>query len=108
MDPTALELLFQRPPAQGELLRAKGVATFPGWPPRNDGSDRWAFQVADGRVEILPLPPLSNGELAPRLAVIIGTCLDLPHWKKALRELERPPAGARHKVLLGGAQESVS
>ena len=101
VDPVALERLFQQTPAQGELLRAKGVATFPDWPPRNDGSDRWAFQVADGRVEILPLPPLSNGALAPLLAVIIGTNLDLPSWKKSLRDLERPPAGARHKVLLG-------
>ena len=100
VDPVALELLFQRPPAQGELLRAKGVATFPGWPPRNDGSDRWAFQVADGRVEILPLPLLSSGELAPLVAVIIGTGLDLPGWKQSLRELERPSAGARHKVTL--------
>jgi G3E family GTPase len=101
VDPAALELLFQRKPARGELLRAKGVAAFPGWPPRNDGSDRWAFQVADGRVEILPLPPLSSGELAPLLAVIIGTGLDFQAWKKDLRELERPPVGARRKVSLG-------
>jgi len=101
VDPASLEELFLRKPLQGDLLRAKGVATFPGWPPRNDGSDRWAFQVADGRVEILPLPPLSTGELAPRVAVIIGTGLDFAQWKKALRELERPPAGARRRVSLG-------
>lgn len=101
VDPEALEALFLRPPAQGELLRAKGVATFLGWPPRGDGSDRWAFQMADGRVEILPLPPLSSGELAPMLAVIIGTGLDFPSWKKQLRGLERPPAGARRRVSLG-------
>jgi hypothetical protein len=77
------------------------VATFPDWPPRNDGSDRWAFQVADGRVEILPLPRLSNGQLAPLVAVIIGTGLDLPAWQRNLRELERPPAGARRKRSLG-------
>ena len=100
VDPAALELLFLRKPSRGELLRAKGVASFPGWPPRNDGSDRWAFQVADGRVEILPLPPLANGELAPWVAVIIGTELDLPDWKQNLRALERPAAGARRKVLL--------
>ncbi|HWQ09504.1 MAG TPA: hypothetical protein VN436_10365, partial [Holophaga sp.] len=80
---------------------AKGVAAFAGWPPRNDGSDRWAFQVADGRVEILPLPPLSSGELAPRVAVVIGTGLDFQAWQRELRELERPPAGARRKVVLG-------
>lgn len=101
VDPVALETLFQRRPEQGELLRAKGVASFAGWQPRNDGSDRWAFQVADGRVEIMPLPPLSDGNLAPRMAVIIGTHLDLPSWRKALRELERPPQGSRRKVSLG-------
>ena len=101
VDPDALERLFQQRPAQGELLRAKGVAAFAGWPPRHDGSDRWAFQVADGRVEILPLAPLSSGELAPRVAVVIGTGLDFPAWQRSLRELERPPAGARRKVVLG-------
>lgn len=101
VDPAALESLFQRRPAQGELLRAKGVASFAGWSPRDDGSDRWAFQVADGRVEILPLPPLSSGGLSPRVAVVIGTNLDLPGWKRDLRELERPPLGARRKVALG-------
>jgi G3E family GTPase len=101
VDPAALEELFQRRPEQGELLRAKGVASFAGWPPRNDGSDRWAFQVADGRVEILPLPPQSDGALAPRVAVVIGTGLDLAAWRKTLRALERAPAGARRKVSLG-------
>jgi G3E family GTPase len=101
VDPAALEALFQDRPAQGELLRAKGIASFDGWPPRNDGSDRWAFQVADGRTEILPLAPLSSGELAARVAVVIGTGLDLHQWKRRLRELERPPAGARRKVVLG-------
>jgi G3E family GTPase len=101
VDPGALEELFLLKPGQGELLRAKGVATFQGWPPRNDGSDRWAFQVADGRVEILPLPPLSSGDLAAPVAVVIGTGLDFSAWRKALRALERPPAGARHKVSLG-------
>lgn len=100
VDPTGLEELFQRPPAQGELLRAKGIAVFEGWPKRNDGSDRWAFQVADNRVEITPLPPLSDGSLAPLVAVVIGTGLDLKAWRKALRELESPPKGARRKVVL--------
>jgi len=104
VDPAALEALFLSKPLLGELLRAKGVASFQGWEPRNDGSDRWAFQVADGRVEILPLPPLSGGEPAPRVAVIIGTGLDFPLWKRTLRELERPPAGARHR----GARHRVS
>lgn len=100
VDPEALQELFLHRPDQGELLRAKGIASFAGWPIRDDGSDRWAFQVADGRVEILPLLPLSTGELAPRMAVVIGTHLDLPAWRKALRELERPPAGGRRKVAL--------
>lgn len=101
VDPAALEALFLRPPAQGELLRAKGVASFAGWPERNDGSDRWAFQVADGRVEILPLGRLSNGEPAARIAVVIGTGLDLDTWRKDLRALECVPRGARRKVMLG-------
>jgi G3E family GTPase len=101
VDPAALETLFQQRPAQGELLRAKGIASFEGWPPRNDGSDRWAFQVADSRVEIIPLPLLSSGELAPRVAVVIGTGLDLTQWRRELRDLERPPVGARRKVVLG-------
>jgi G3E family GTPase len=101
VDPEALEALFLRPPGQGELLRAKGIASFAGWPARNDGSDRWAFQVADGRVEILPLPLMPSGELAPRVAVIIGTGLDLTTWRRQLRELERAPSGVKRKVVLG-------
>ncbi|MBP1627776.1 MAG: GTP-binding protein [Holophagaceae bacterium] len=100
VDPAALEELFLRPAGQGELLRAKGVAAFDGWAKRNDGSDRWAFQVADRRVEITPLPAFADGTLAPLVAVVIGTGLDLLAWRKALRELERPPKGARRKVVL--------
>ncbi len=100
VDPEALERLFLERPAQGELLRAKGVAAFVGWPVREDGSNRWAFQVADGRVEILPLPLPSTGEPAPLVAVVIGTGLDLASWKQSLRGLERPQAGARHRVPL--------
>ncbi len=100
VDPDALERLFLEQPAQGELLRAKGVAAFSGWPTREDGSNRWAFQVADGRVEILPLPLLSTGEPATLVAVVIGTGLDLASWKKSLRGLERPREGARHRVPL--------
>ncbi|HEX9081444.1 MAG TPA: GTP-binding protein, partial [Holophagaceae bacterium] len=37
LDPAALEALLLAPPSQGELLRAKGVCTFAGWPTRNDG-----------------------------------------------------------------------
>ena len=100
VDPAALEALFQRPPSQGELLRAKGVAAFANWPVRNDGSDRWAFQVADGRVEISPLPPQSDGSLASPVAVVIGTGLDLQGWAAALRQLEQAPTGARRRVVL--------
>lgn len=96
----ALEALFLRPPAQGEVLRAKGVCAFDGWPRRNDGSDRWTFQLADGRLEITPLPALPKGELAPMAAVVIGLDLQWPVWKAELRGLERPPQGARRKVAL--------
>lgn len=100
VDPGALEALLLAPPAQGELLRAKGVCVFAGWPARHDGSDRWAFQLADGRLEISPLPLQANGTGSPCVAVVIGTELDAPHWKQALRALERPPAGQRRKVIL--------
>lgn len=99
VDPSALEALLLAPPATGELLRAKGVCAFAGWAMRNDGSDRWAFQLADGRLEISPLPLLPEGPAACA-AVVIGTGLDAAHWKKALRDLERPPEGGRRKVLL--------
>ena len=100
LDPDALEALFLCRPAQGEVLRAKGVCAFKDWPPRNDGSDRWAFQLADGRLEIAPLPILTGGALAPMAAVVIGLELDQPLWRKDLRALERPPAGARRKLEL--------
>ena len=100
VDPEALEALFQGPGPSGELLRAKGVVRFEGWPTRSDGSDRWSFQVADGRLEMAPLPLPSSGEPSPTLAVIIGLGLDGTAWKQALRSLERPPEGARKKVVL--------
>jgi G3E family GTPase len=100
VDPAALEALLLAPPAVGALLRAKGVCTFAGWAARNDGSDRWAFQLADGRLEISPLPLRGDGTAADRAAVVIGTGLDGPHWKKALRAVECPPAGQRRKILL--------
>jgi G3E family GTPase len=100
VDPEALELLLLAPPPRGELLRAKGLCAFAGWPRRHDGSDRWAFQLADGRIEVTPHPALPDGSLAPTAAVVIGLDLDVPAWRKALRALERPPAGARHKVAL--------
>ena len=100
VDPAALEALLLAPPAQGELLRAKGVCAFAGWAARNDGSDRWAFQLADGRLEISPLPLQADGTAPSCAAVVIGTGLDAAHWKKALRDLERPPLGARRKVVL--------
>ena len=88
----ALEALFLRQPARGEVLRAKGVCSFQDWPVRNDGSDRWLFQLADGRLEITPLPILASGELAPRSAVVIGLELPWNDWNTDLRGLERPPA----------------
>ncbi len=95
VDPEGMERLFLFTPTTGELLRAKGVASFDGWPERSDGSDRWAFQLADGRLEILPLPLQVDGSPIPRVAVVIGRGLDLPSWQRALRKLERPPVGAR-------------
>jgi G3E family GTPase len=102
VDPSALEALLLAPPAQGELLRAKGVCAFSGWAARNDGSDRWAFQLADGRLEISPLPLPADGRPAVSAAVVIGTQLDSSQWKRDLRELEVPPEGARRRVLLKG------
>jgi len=96
VDPEALEALFQLPPAQGELLRAKGICTFSGWPARHDGSDRWAFQWADGRLEVSPLPAAEPP--APLVAVVIGLGLDWDGWRAGLRQMERAPAGARRKV----------
>ncbi|MBS1785289.1 MAG: GTP-binding protein [Acidobacteria bacterium] len=100
VDPEALESLFQSPGPGGELLRAKGVVRFDGWPTRSDGSDRWSFQVADGRLEIAPLPLPPGGTLPPPMAVVIGLGLDGSAWKQALRRLERPPTGVRKKVIL--------
>lgn len=100
IDPEALEALFLRPGetgcGAGELLRAKGVASFDGWPARHDGSDRWTFQVADGRLAIGPLA--APGPLPDRVAVVIGTGLDFHAWRAALRSLERAPTGFRKKV----------
>lgn len=104
VDPAALEALFLRPwdagCGGGELLRAKGVVVFAGWPPRHDGSDRWSFQVADGRLELGPLPLPPGGTPPPSVAVAIGTGLDPAAWRRALRDLERAPEGARRKVVL--------
>jgi G3E family GTPase len=100
VDPAALEALLLAPPAEGELLRAKGVCAFAGWAPRNDGSDRWAFQLADGRLEISPLPLQADGNASNCAAVVIGTGLDHPWWQKALRVLERAPTGQRKKAFL--------
>lgn len=99
VDPAALEALLLAPPIQGELLRAKGVCAFADWPARNDGSDRWAFQLADGRLEISPLPLGSDGTAPVCAGVTIGTGLDAQYWRKALRALECPPEGGRRKVL---------
>lgn len=100
VDPEGLEHLFLRPPATGELLRAKGVVSFEGWPIHDEGSDRWAFQLADNRLEILPLPLQADGQPVPRVAVVIGRGLDLPAWHRALRELECAPTGTRRRVRL--------
>ena len=100
VDPEGLEALFLRPPAHGELLRAKGVCAFAGWPARHDGSDRWAFQWADGRLEVSPLPAPPEGDPPPLVAVVIGLDLDWGPWRSELRRLERAPAGARHRVPL--------
>ncbi|WP_243300613.1 CobW family GTP-binding protein [Geothrix oryzisoli] len=100
VDPAALEALLLAPPAAGELLRAKGVCAFAGWAARNDGSDRWAFQLADGRLEISPLPLSADGTPPACAAVVIGTGLEALHWKKALRNLECAPAGQRRKTSL--------
>jgi G3E family GTPase len=100
VDPEGLETLFQRLPARGELLRAKGVCAFAGWPARHDGSDRWAFQWADGRLEVSPLPAPRDSVPPPLVAVVIGLDLDWDGWRTALRMLERPPAGVRHRVPL--------
>jgi len=100
VDPAALEALLLAPPPEGELLRAKGVCAFAGWAARHDGSDRWAFQLADGRLEISPLPLGSDGTAPACAAVVIGTGLGVARWKQALRELERPPQGQRRKVFL--------
>jgi len=102
VDPEALEALFLRPQNRGELLRAKGICAFKDWPARHDGSDRWAFQWADGRLEVSPLP--AAGAPAPLVAVVIGLGLDWDAWRAGLRELERPPAGARRKVALRADQ----
>jgi G3E family GTPase len=97
LDPDALESLFLAPPAGGELLRAKGICTFAGWPQRNDGSDRWSFQWADGRLEVGPLPQPPGTSPTACVVVIIGVGLSAADWKSALRGLERPPQGARRK-----------
>jgi G3E family GTPase len=98
LDPEALEALLLGP-CRGELLRAKGICAFKDWPARHDGSDRWAFQLADGRLEVTPLPA-GPGGLAPMSAVVIGLDLDASAWRRDLRALERPPAGARRRVTL--------
>ena len=100
VDPATLEALLLALPDRGELLRAKGVCAFAGWALRNDGSDRWAFQLADDRLEISPLPLRADGTTAACAALVIGTGLDTSYWKKSLRALERPPEGHRRKVFL--------
>jgi hypothetical protein len=100
VDPAALETLLLAPPAAGEVLRAKGVCTFAGWAPRHDGGAAWAFQLADGRLEISPLPLRADGTASVCAAVVIGIDLDHGQWKQDLRGLEQPPKGQRHKVVL--------
>ena len=100
VDAEALEALFLRPPSRGELLRAKGVCAFHGWPARHDGSDRWLFQLADGRLELSPLPMPASAVPAPMAAVVIGLDLAWSEWQGHLRQLERPAHGARHKAVL--------
>jgi len=90
LDPDGLERLLLRPPAKGEVLRAKGVCSFAGWPARNDGSDRWAFQLADGRLEVAPYPALPDGGLAPWAGVVIGLDLDFPAWRADLAAIQQP------------------
>ncbi len=99
IDPAALESLFQQPPPGGELLRAKGICSFDGWPARNDGSDLWAFQMADGRLEVAPMPKPAADVPVVRVAVVIGTGLDAAAWQIALRGMERAPLGSRKKVV---------
>ncbi|MCE1227932.1 MAG: GTP-binding protein [Firmicutes bacterium] len=88
IDPEGLERLFRMPGPPGHVLRAKGVAAFQGWPLREDGSDRWAFQLADGRLEILPLPLRPDGTPVPMVAVVIGRNLHREAWEEALAALE--------------------
>ena len=100
VDAEGLEALFLRPPTRGELLRAKGVCAFHGWPARHDGSDRWLFQLADGRLELSPLPMPAGAGPAPTVAVVIGLDLAWDEWQGHLRQLERPAQGVRHKAVL--------
>ena len=97
VDPEALEDLFIHLPP-GELLRAKGICAFADWPARADGSDAWAFQWSDGRLEVSPLA----APAPDRMAVAIGIGLDPRAWTRALRALERPPTGARRKIAAPG------
>ncbi|MFN8010330.1 MAG: CobW family GTP-binding protein [Holophagaceae bacterium] len=99
VDPAGLESVFFQDHG-GEVLRAKGIVRFEGWPARHDGSDRWAFQLADGRLEVAPLPFPPGAEAPACAAVVIGLGLDGLAWRRALRGLERPPAGARRKAVL--------
>ena len=97
VDPEALESLFLVLPPGGELLRAKGICAFDGWPPRSDGGDRWSFQWAEGRLEVGPLAQPPGAEPAACVAVVIGVGLEAGAWKAALRRLERPGAGTRYR-----------